>query len=299
MDEKRGSSAGRGGAGGAGRADRPYEDSFERAIDEFELANALGSEFDDPEGWARENPDYWIGAANRAEDAARESRSRSVTGRLGGLWSKPANVPEASPLDGDGWPSTRLTFGESARDSGSATRPQASWRDAAWEIPASEEAKLGRISRRIAELWDRLLGVDRGMSRLEEAARKRRGKFAWPRLLDDGEDLSASIRPAAAAPIFSKPPEPSAAPLGSPMTSPSSRPIVPVARELRRHPRPTEFRLDRDWNRPPDGAALPGHRVSPSIEKEELSAFFDLARHKAQGAQESLRSAPSRRGPRP
>lgn len=299
MDEKRGSSAGRGGAGGAGRADRPYEDSFERAIDEFERANALENEFDDPEGWARENPDYWIGAASNAEDAARETRSRSMTGRLGGLWPKPANVPEASPLDGDGWPSTRLTFGESARDGGSATRPQASWRDAAWELPALEEAKLGRISRRIGELWDRLLGVDRGMSRLEEAARKRRGKTTWPRLLDDGEDLSASIRPATAAQTSSKPPYLSAAPLGSPMTSPSSRPIVPVARELGRHPRPTGFRLDRDWDRPPDGVALPGRRVSPSIAKEELSAFFDLARDKARGAQERLNSDPSRRGPRP
>lgn len=299
MDDKLGSSAGRGGAGGAGRADRPYEDSFERAIDEFERAKEPGSEFDDPEGWARENPDYWVGAACRKDEAARGLRSRSVSARLGGLWSKPARDRGASPLDGDGWPSTRLTFGESAREGIPATRQYASWRDAAGELPADEEAKLGRISRRIAELWDRLLGVDRGMSRLEEAARKRLGKTTWPRLLDDGEDLSASIRSAAAAPTWSGPSESSAAPLGSSTRSPSIRSIAPAAQELRRHPRPIEFRLDRDWDRPPDGVALPGRQVPPSIEKEELSAFFDLARDKARGAQESLHSDPSRRGPRP
>lgn len=298
MDEKQ-KSAGRSDARGAGRADRPYEDSFERAVDEFERANSRGSEFDDPEGWGRENSDYWTGAASRADSAERGLRLQSVSGRLGGLCSKLAKGRAASALDGDGWHSTKLTFGESAREGGAADRPQPSWRDAAWDIPASEEAKLGRISRRIAELWDRLLGVDRGMSRLEEAARKRRGQLAWPPLLDDGEDCSASIRRAAATSTFSKSPEPSAAPLGPLKPSPSNRPIVPVAPGFRRHPPPTELRLDGDRDRPADGVALRCDRVPPVIGKDELSAFFDLARDKAKGADGSLHSDRSRRGPRP
>jgi len=172
------------GGGNARDKAKAYDDSFERAIDEFELAQELTDEFEDPEGWMAENPNYWKDGAAAEGRAQRQLRLQGILARLGGMWTKVAEGRGPSRLDGVAHATETEPAAPQRCPARRGPRPSPSWRDAAYAATAVQEAKLAFFTRRLAELWERLLGVERGMSRLEEASRTKVCDAAWSALLD-------------------------------------------------------------------------------------------------------------------
>lgn len=263
----------------ADKSARPYDDSFERTVDEFERWRDLEDGFEDPEGWLGEHANYWTDTNPACSGGDSSVRLRRILQRLGDLWSVASKGRENSRLDGDGWPAARPTFGGVHPSTDSSPRRPATWRDAAWDLRLAQEPRAERASKRFADLWDRLLGVDRGMSRLEEAGRKKHGPEAWISICREaGSSTTDEAGLAqAVADVLDAPEEA------------ERLPSVPFARRGLadradgpiRGPLRNEFRLDGDgWERPlANDRAGQGGRAS--LSKDELAAFFALTRVKA------------------
>lgn len=281
MGEKHGSSA-----GGDARSERSgdaspqrYVDSFERTVDEFERAPDLEDGFEDPQGWLGEHGDYWTDATAPRPSGECSTRLQRVLERLGGLWSAAGKGRGNSRLDGDGWPAARPTFGGVHPSTDSSPRRHATWRDAAWDLRLAQESRAERASRRFADLWDRLLGVDRGMSRLEEAGRKKHGPEEWISICREaGSSTTDEAELAQAVADVLDAPEQTERLPSRPF---ARRGLADRADGPIRSPLRNEFRLDGDgWERPlANDRAGQGGR--DSLSKDELAAFFALTRVKA------------------
>lgn len=98
---------------GGGGAVEPRQDAQPLDDDEVELIGDLGNEFDDPEGWMSERPDYWTDLG----DPPLPTRAQFLRHRIGEFI---ALLRSFMPGSAPAWPIERI--------------PEAVWRRAAHEV---------------------------------------------------------------------------------------------------------------------------------------------------------------------